>query len=95
MEEIEAEREARDGERKDRKETKDSKTPLPNKFLVRHWLILLSMMCRERAGHSVTSTDAKSPRGDVTASRRASDCTLKLEEIVHNLAYADRRLQVC
>jgi len=56
---------------------------------------LLSVTCREKAGHFVTSTDAKSPRGEVTASRRASDCTLKLEEIVHNLAYADRRLQVC
>ena len=51
---------------------------------------------RESAGQSsLTSIDAKSPLSHSKTSRAsASDCTLKLEEILHNLAHADRRLQV-
>ena len=52
------------------------------------------LVCRERVGNSATSRDAKSPMNSASLSRRTSDCTLKLEEILHNLAHVDRRLQV-
>jgi len=47
------------------------------------------------AGQSFSaSVDAKSPSSHAKVSHTASVSTLKLEEILHNLAYADRRLQV-